>query len=235
MTITTTAPPTPSSDDEQSTRMRQLGLTPPAEAHDIEPGVLERMRAICPRRPLSWHDAARIAERQAGILRRQLDDPSRTALPTSSLLDLSFLTVSYRDGFPTSGMAMKTGLGWMIVIRSDEPQVRQRFSLAHEIKHIVDDDLMTHLDQDLYPATRLYSAEERGERIADRFAAALLMPLMLIRRDWANGLQDITVLARRYDVSRVAMDVRLRQLGLLQPTPRCVLPVAGEHPERQWQ
>jgi hypothetical protein len=110
--------------------MRLLGLTPPAEASAIEPGVLERMRAVCPRRPLSWNDAERIAERQAGILRREFDNPSRTALLTSSLLDLSFLTVSYRDGFPTSGMAMKTGLGWVIVIRSDEPQVRQRFSLA---------------------------------------------------------------------------------------------------------
>jgi Zn-dependent peptidase ImmA (M78 family) len=57
------------------------------------------------------------------------------------------------------------------------------------------------------------------------------MPTMLIRRDWADGLQDIAVLARRYDVSRVAMEVRLRQLGLLERTPRCVVPVAGEHAE----
>jgi Zn-dependent peptidase ImmA (M78 family) len=231
MTITATAPAASTPDDELSARMRLLGLTPPAAAIDIESGVLERMRAVCPRRPLSWHDAEQIAERQAGILRRELDNPSRSALSTSALFDLPFLTVTYRDGFPTSGMAMKTGLGWVILIKSDEPIVRQRFSLAHEIKHIVDDELMTRLDRDLYPATRLYSAEERGERVADRFAAALLMPTMLIRRDWADGLQDIAVLAGRYDVSRVAMEVRLRQLGLLQATPRCVISTAGEHPE----
>ena len=101
------------------------------------------MRASCPRRPLSWTEAERIAERQAGVLRRELKLDTRPTLPASALLDLPFLTVTYRDGFPTSGMATKTGLGWVVVIRGDEPKVRQRFSLAHELKHIIDDDLMT--------------------------------------------------------------------------------------------
>jgi len=232
MTITAIPPPaalTPESDDETSARMRLLGLTPPAAATAI--GVLDRMRAVCPRRPLSWSEAERIAERQAGILRRELDNSSRTLLPTSALHGLAFLMVSYRDGFPLSGMAMKTDVGWVIVIKGDEPKVRQRFSLAHEIKHIIDDDVMTSMDRDLYPATALYSAEQRGERAADSFAAALLMPKVLIRRDWADRLQDIGLLARRYDVSRIAVEVRLRELGLLQPTPRCVAPAAGEHPD----
>ena len=234
MTITAIPPPaasTPESDDQMSARMRLLGLTPPAAATAIGSGVLDRMRAVCPSRPLSWSEAERIADRQAGILRRELDNSSRTLLTTSALLGLAFLTVSYRDGFPLSGMAMKTDVGWVIVIKGDEPKVRQRFSLAHEIKHIIDDDLMTHLNRDLYPATALYSAQQRGERVADRFAAALLMPKVLIRRDWADSLQDVALLARRYDVSRIAMEVRLREIGLLQPTPRCVAPAAGEHPE----
>ena len=79
-------------------------------------------------------------------------------------------------------MATKTGLGWVVVIRGDEPKVRQRFSLAHELKHIIDDDLMTRLAGGLYPATTLYCADERAERVADRFAAALLMPKVLLRR-----------------------------------------------------
>ena len=47
------------------------------------------------------------------------------------------------------------------------------------------------------------------------------MPRPLLRADWADGLQDIAKLAKRYDVSRAAMRVRLSQLGLLEPTPRC--------------
>ena len=223
-------PPASAPDDDVSARMRLLGLNGSARVHDIESGVLARMRAVCPRRPLSWAEAERMAERQAGILRRELENSSRPALPTSTMLELPFLTVNYHDGFPTSGVAMKTDLGWVVVIKRDEPKVRQRFSLAHELKHIVDDDLLTSMDRDLYPATALYSVQERGERVADRFAAALLMPVTLIRRDWTDGLQDIAVLARRYDVSRPAMEIRLRQLGLLQATPRCV-PAAGEHPK----
>lgn len=214
---------------ELTDRMRLLGLTSPSRPGQLESGVLARVRAICPRRPLSWTEAERIAERQAGILRQELKLDTRPTLPASALLSLPFLTVTYRDGFPTSGMATKTGLGWVVVIRGDEPTVRQRFSLAHELKHIIDDDLMTALARRLYPATTLYSADERAEHVADRFAAALLMPKVLLRRDWTESLQDVGVLARRYDVSRSAMEIRLRQLGLLQATPRCATPHAATH------
>ncbi|MEJ7783281.1 MAG: ImmA/IrrE family metallo-endopeptidase [Solirubrobacteraceae bacterium] len=222
MTTTATAPAAPFAprDGDLSARMRLLGLTelpqPPAGGSS----VLARVRAVCPRRALSWTEAERIAERQAGILRRELG-PQAPALPTSALLDLPFLSVTHRDGFPTSGMALKTSLGWVVVIKGDEPTVRQRYSLAHEIKHIIDDELMAELPAGLYRATKLYSAQERAERVADRFAAALLMPKPLILRDWSDRLQDIPVLARRYNVSRLAMEIRLRQLGLLQATPRC--------------
>jgi Zn-dependent peptidase ImmA (M78 family) len=209
--------------------MQLLGLSAPSRFGEPESGVLVRLRASCPRRPLSWTEAERIAERQAGVLRHELKLDTRPALPASALRGLPFMTVTYRDGFPTSGMATKTGLGWVVVIRGDEPKVRQRFSLAHEVKHIIDDDLMTALAGGLYPATTLYSAAERSERVADRFAAALLMPKVLLRRDWTESLQDVGVLARRYDVSRSAMEIRLRQLGLLQATPRCATPHAAAH------
>ncbi len=216
-------------EDGLSARMSLLGLNPSRQSSLIKSGVLARVRAVCPRRPLAWTEAERIAERQAGIVRHELglDTP---ALPTSALLDLPFLTVTYRDGFPTSGMATQTGFGWVIVIRGDEPKVRQRFSLAHELKHVIDDELIMVLPGQLYPATPLYSADERGERVADRFAAALLMPKALIVRDWGERLQDVAVLARRYNVSRPAMEVRLRQLGLLAATPRCAALPNPAHP-----
>jgi len=109
------------------------------------------------------------------------------------------------------------------VLNAEEAMVRQRFSLAHEIKHVLDDGLVD-LAGGLYPATRGYSAEERTERICDRFAAALLMPKVLLRADWSDGLQDIARLAKRYHVSRAAMSVRLSQLSLIEPAPRCLPP-----------
>ncbi len=226
MTTTATALAAPQG-DELSARMRLLGLMERSKLPAGESGVLARMRAICPRRALTWTEAERIAERQAGILRRELGLQA-PALPTSALLDLPFLSVTHRDGFPTSGMALKTNRGWVVVIKGDEPTVRQRYSLAHEIKHIVDDELMTELPAGLYRATKRYSAQERAEGVADRFAAALLMPKPSILSDWSERLQDVPVLARRYNVSRLAMEIRLRHLDLLQATPRCAS--AATHP-----
>jgi Zn-dependent peptidase ImmA (M78 family) len=210
-------------------RMALLGLRrPPAiPVDDLVSGAMGRLRAVVPRRALGLREAEVVAERQANRLRSEL----RVLGPILSEADLAtlpWLTITRREGFPTSGMATKTEYGWIIVLRSDEAIVRQRFSLAHEIKHVLDDGLLANAS-DLYPATRGYSADERAERVCDRFAAALLMPKVLLRADWADGLQDIVRLARRYHVSRAAMTVRLSQLGLLEATPRCSGP-ASPHP-----
>lgn len=218
--------------NELTPTMNVLGLRPPqrikAIEHELDTqarSLLDRLRALTPRRPLTHGQAVRVAERQALALRRELGFAGNAKLTTDALEDLPFATVTYRPGFPTSGMATRTDLGWVVVIRSDEALVRQRFSLAHELKHLLDDPFMHQKDgalsEGLYPSQPGYPAGERNERICDAFAAALLMPKTLLRRDWTNGLQAIPDLARRYGVSRPAMEYRLRSLGLLAPTPRC--------------
>ncbi len=180
-------------------------------------GLLARLREIVPRRGLSPAEAKLIAERQAAILVRHagIQKPS---VPENIITELPFLAVTHRPGFPTSGMATQTDSGWVIVLRAEEAKVRQRFSLVHEFKHVLDDPFI----EWMYPTRGYFSPEDRAERICDYFAACVLMPRMWVKRDWAGGgIQDIDRLARRYNVSRVAMAVRLSELGLLPPTPRC--------------
>jgi hypothetical protein len=180
-------------------------------------GLLARMRELVPRRGLSPAEARQVAERQAAILLAHagIDKP---AVPESIVTDLPFLAVTHRPGFPTSGMATQTDSGWVIVLRAEETKARQRFSLIHEFKHVLDDTFI----EWLYPTKNGYSPEDRAERICDYFAACVLMPRMWVKRDWASGgIQDIARLARRYRVSQVAMAVRLSELHLLPPTPRC--------------
>lgn len=180
-------------------------------------GLLERLRGLVPRRGLSPAEAKLIAERQAAVLLRHAGIES-PAVDESLVTDLPFLTVTHRPGFPTSGMATQTDTGWVIVLRAEEAKVRQRFSLVHEFKHILDDPFI----EWLYPTKNGYSPEDRAERICDYFAACVLMPRMWVKRDFAGGgIQDIARLARRYRVSQVAMAVRLAELRLLPPTPRC--------------
>jgi len=180
-------------------------------------GLLARLRELVPRRGLSPAEARHIAERQAAILLAAAD-VTEPAVPDALVTDLPFVSVTRRAGLPTSGMAADTAVGWVIVVRSEEAKVRQRFSMFHELKHVLDDPSI----EWMYPTRGGFSPEDRAERICDYFAACVLMPKMWIKRDWAGGgIQDITKLARRYRVSQVAMAVRLSELRLLPPTPRC--------------
>lgn len=181
------------------------------------PGLLERLRALTPPRALTQSESLFVAERQAALLLSELDIQA-PAVPHALLAELPFLIVARRADLPTSGMTTRTDSGWVVVLRSSEPRVRQRFSLAHELKHVLDDPFITRL----YPALGQARAAERAERVCDYFAACLLMPKRWLTRDWCGGRQDIARLAGRYQVSRRAMEVRLSQLGLLAPTPRCL-------------
>jgi Zn-dependent peptidase ImmA (M78 family) len=180
-------------------------------------GLLGRLRELVPRRGLSPAEARQVAERQAAILltSASIETPG---VPDTLITDLPFVTVTHRPGFPTSGMATQTDSGWVIVLRAEEAKVRQRFSMIHEFKHVLDDPFI----EWMYPTKQGQSPEDRAERICDYFAACVLMPKMWVKRDWAaGGIQDIARLARRYHVSQVAMAVRLSELHLLPPTPRC--------------
>jgi Zn-dependent peptidase ImmA (M78 family) len=180
-------------------------------------GLLERLRELVPRRGLSPAEARQVAERQAAILlsSANIEGPS---VPDGLITELPFVTVTHRPGFPTSGMATQTDSGWVIVLRAEEAKVRQRFSMIHEFKHVLDDPFI----EWMHPTKGGQSPEDRAERICDYFAACVLMPKMWVKRDWAaGGIQDLARLARRYRVSQVAMAVRLSELRLLPPTPRC--------------
>lgn len=124
-------------------RMALLGLRQPPDvsATDVATGAIARLRTLVPKRPLGLREAEHTAERQATRLRAELEVLS-PALREIDLARLSWLTITRREDFPTSGMAIKTDYGWIIALNSADAAVRQRFSLAHEIKHILDDGLI---------------------------------------------------------------------------------------------
>ena len=93
---------------------------------------------------------------------------------------------------------------------------RQRFTLGHELGHLV---LGHHADFhiDLFSPVSAGDPPEydwRQERAANTFAANLLMPSGLIRHDRVEGNQTLATLARKYRVSEEAMGIRLTALGL---------------------
>src|SRR6267143_120339 len=89
-------------------------------------GLLEQLRSITPHRSLTPTEAQYIAERQATLLVNELHLPG-PALPHVLLADLPFLTVAQHASFRASGLSTYTGRGWLILLKRDEPKVRQRF------------------------------------------------------------------------------------------------------------
>ena len=177
--------------------------------------VLADLRQFVPYRGLSVAESLRIAELQATKLMELAElvgPPVRATVAT----DLLGFTVIRRPGWPTSGAATQTGSRWNIVVAAEEPATRQRFTVLHEVKHILDDPFIDRL----YPPSRYRTSDERAEWVSNFFAACFLMPRQWIKRDWGNGIQDLDQLARRYHVSRVAMGVRLAELKLIGPVPR---------------
>ncbi len=190
--------------------------------------VVRDLRDLVPLRSLNRAEAMRIAELQASRLlaRAELDTPP---VPESLIADLPRIQVDRMTPIPVSGSAHWASSRWVIVLNGAEPLVRQRFSLAHEFKHVLDNPFIDFL----YPGEPGQSSDERREQVADYFAACLLMPRMWVKRHWCQGSQDLPSLARRFKVSQMAMNVRLQQVGLKQDSRRCDSAPVKSRPGRQ--
>lgn len=131
-----------------------------------------------------------------------------------------------------SGVLFLKGKTPTIGINPSHSKVRVRFTIAHELGHFV----LHHHKRNLFIDTRdrelavMYrddkstTGEFQQEREANAFAAALLMPKMLIEKHIKDELFDLTAedkdntlktLAKEFKVSQQAMAFRLANLGYL--------------------
>lgn len=187
-----------------------------ARAAACDQSVLAMLRSLVPNRPLTPSETLRITELQAHHLLRHFRHQT-TAVPDEIVSELPRIRVIREHGLPFSGAAYWNGRHWIITINGDEPAGRQRFSLMHEFKHVID-HTAKHL---LYCDRPFQTAEEQAERVADYFAACLLMPKRVVTSLWYGGNQDTARLAELLGVSTRALRFRLDQLGMTEPTPRC--------------
>lgn len=182
----------------------------------MKPGVVASLRDIVPLRPLTRTESMVIAERQATRFRSLLDLHD-DALDERSILDLPRLEIRRHSPWPSSGASQWINGRWVIVLNASEPTVRQRFSLCHELKHIVDHRFVDLIYGGIAPEQR----QRFIENTCDYFAGCLLMPRPAVKRAWATKTQRLDLLARQFHVSEAAMATRLAQIGLTEPTPRC--------------
>lgn len=187
------------------------------------PSILRSLRAMTPQCQLSFDDTKQLAERQAHQLRQLVAESGHdlsNGVEEHHLTSLPRLKV-VREALPTSGLSYWNGSEWVIVLNEEQSPARQRFTLFHEFKHILDHGA----------ATRLYADEYQAERAADFFAGCVLMPKPALKQVFCNLTQNIDRLAAHFGASQQAIRVRLEQTGLVDPPQlftrqRCARPVS---------
>jgi len=174
-------------------------------------------------------------ERIDKAARRLLEQSQALALPVNldaiaDFLGLTVLTKPLEEEY--SGflaVAEKT-----IVVNSQHSPVRRRFTAAHEIGHYQlhrkkKPNLPAFIDRAVYfrrvSGDGGNEVDRRMEMEANAFAAGLLMPECLLE-EYLDKHPDVDLgqtagikqMADEFDVSRPAMEYRLRNLGFLLPT-----------------
>ena len=181
--------------------------------------IIRQLRDLVPLRPLTPAESMRVADLQA-IRLLSLSGVEFAPVPEAVIADLPRVHVERMTPAPVSGAAQWSRGRWLIVLNGAEPWGRQRYSMAHEFKHVIDAPFINYL----YPARKGQNAGDRAEQVCDYFAACLLMPRTWVKQSYCNeGIQDLRRLARRFEVSAMAMQVRLLQLGLIEPPARCAI------------
>ena len=191
----------------------QTALSTSRMASRQERGVLAVLRALIPRRPLTPRETLALAELQANKLLELAGRP-QAPIPNELITELPRIVVRHDPDLPVSGSAHWAAGRWQLTINASEPWTRQRFSLAHELKHVIDHRYVE----------MLYENGKQAEMAADYFAACLLMPKREVMRAWCQGTQKLAAIAEQFAVSPAAMARRLEYLGLRTPARRAPSP-----------
>jgi Zn-dependent peptidase ImmA (M78 family) len=113
----------------------------------------------------------------------------------------------YEEWIGAAGEADSRGERAIIRVNKGDHIVRQRFTIAHELGHLLWHPLgVQHRDPD-------FSRWEPIEMEANNFAAELLMPEWMVRPATAVA-ESVEQLARMFEVSTPAMKFRLKNLRI---------------------
>ena len=197
--------------------------------------LLKSLRTLAPVRDCTFDEALNVAERQATRLGELVAalDATADGVDLRHIEGLPRIRVVF-ERLPIGGMSHWNGREWIIAIALGDSPARQRFTLLHEFKHVVDHGQT----RQLYTGNARLTPTDQAERAADYFAGCALVPRTALKRAWGNGLQRVADLASHFGVSEQAMTVRLDQTGLSraadrEPSPRCARPVTTAYGRTQ--
>ena len=125
------------------------------------------------------------------------------------------VTAIEEDDISSDAMLLPNELGYTVILRTTGEQsrkVRQNFSLAHELGHLL---LQKAEKVGIATKYRGHGFSNEEERLCDQIAAEILMPRMAFYEDgWMEGwsLKSLRTLASKYDTSLPATAWRMVDL-----------------------
>jgi|SRR5437899_8810908 len=164
----------------------------------------------------------RIQQEVARLLKRcQINKPPVKVEDVARDLGAVIRFQPYEDNI--SGVLYRDESNTIIGVNSLHHPNRQRFTIAHEVGHLVLHEIEVHVDKGYRMVFRdkvSAQAADPAEIDANRFAAELLMPATFLRQDARLYLHDVEddrelkQLAKIYGVSTQAMAYRIGHLAL---------------------
>ena len=201
--------------DETTSRDPLMRLTALAELHQVltEGGHSAAVAIGEPPRPSSgWlQHATALADWALKFLPPAADGEDRLASLAAAIEDrlgVDVMVESLGKAAPL-GLSITDAEFSFILVNADQLRSRALFTLAHELGHVLSGDGSTiNIDRDL-------KARTNEERLANAFAAALLMPEPEIRKaidDYGRGADCLARMLLRFGVSYETLVYRLHNL-----------------------
>lgn len=135
---------------------------------------------------------------------------------------LGFRVISFDFPETISAVIKIEGTKKVIAHNKNKSEVRQRFSIAHELGHYLSGhDNFSHERETFVDRDKKYlDPHHRDEEEADEFAAELLMPEFMLKKAVLEDKLNAIFLAKKYNVSEPAMWLQLINLKLAVEQPR---------------
>jgi hypothetical protein len=168
--------------------------------------------------PRAWELAEGLAE---ALLRRGGVHPGSSFIDVHALTTRLLGTRVYELGMPQAGRLVNDGNAWFVIVSADDPWVRRRFSVAHELAHWQ----LQHPGPDRALVGQALNTWRSEERLCETVAGALLLPRPAVCSHFgvcaAQHHQNLATLCRVARVSDVSLSsalVRLREVLRWRPS-----------------
>jgi Zn-dependent peptidase ImmA (M78 family) len=167
---------------------------------------------------------ARIVAQQQALRLRKLLDITEARLPLEWIEQIPGVSVHLRGAQEVENLTRVPGASGLTALKRDgtyeislnknSSVTHCRFTLTHELYHVITGPFEAeifcdfgHGDEELHG--------QRIERVADHFAANLLVPGSLLKKAWGYQIRGLRELAGHFGVSEDVMRIRLTTVGLV--------------------